>query len=293
MAINYVKGQILADNLERDGINLSFSNANIGINTLNPTSALEVVGNITVGNVVIPNVGNVTVGNVNINNLAEPLVNSDAATKFYIDQAIANVGGGQIGNLILMGTNAQGALISNAVTLTANTYVTDGIALLNQVLGKLVPPAPPAFPASQSLTISSVSSYRMANITQVNNTANSLTVAAGATVTTARRAATYATNTISTAGPGDSGTISLFRNGSNIANVTLESQCQPHSQWNLQQQSCNHQQHGLQQCQCQYHSRILVCVQRGSVGQQRTGRLERSNHNRFCRRQHQCGQLVL
>jgi hypothetical protein len=224
MAINYVKGQILADNLERDGIDLSFSNANIGINTLSPTASLEVAGNVKVGNVIISNIGNISAGNVNINNLEEPFANSDAATKFYVDSSILSVG---TGNLILMGTNAQGAFISNAVTLTANTYVTDGIALLNQVLGKLVPPSPPLFPASQSLSISSTSSYRMANITQINNTANSLTVAPGATVSTTRRAATYTTNTISTAGPGDSGTISLFRNGSNIANVTLNPNASP------------------------------------------------------------------
>jgi hypothetical protein len=61
----------------------------------------------------------------------------------------------------------------------------------------------------------------MANIVQVNNTANSLTVAAGATVATVRRAASYATTTIATAGPGDSGTVTAFRNGLAVGNVAL------------------------------------------------------------------------
>ena len=190
-------------------------------------TTLSATGNILTGNIINPAVGNISVGNVNINDLVNPVANSDAATKFYVDQAVGSVSGNVLGNLIQMGTNSQGALVSNAVTLTTATSVTNGIALLNQVLGKLVPPAPPTFPASQSLAIASVSSYRMANITQVNNTANSLTVAAGATVSTVRRAATYTTNTISTAGPGDSGTISLFRNGSNIANVTLNPNASP------------------------------------------------------------------
>jgi hypothetical protein len=227
MAVNYIQGQILANVLQRDGLDISIANANVGIGTASPAAKLEVAGNVKVGNIVISNVGNISAGNVNINNLATPVANSDATTKLYVDLAVGNVSGNVLGNLIQMGTNSQGALVSNAVTLTTTTSVTNGITLLNQVLGKLVPPAPPTFPASQSLAISSVSSYRMANITQVNNTANSLTVAAGATVSTARRAATYATNTISTAGPGDSGTISLFRNGSNIANVTLNPNASP------------------------------------------------------------------
>lgn len=227
MAVNYIQGQILANVLQRDGLDISIANANVGIGTASPAAKLEVTGNVKVGNIIISNVGNISAGNVNINNLATPVANADAVTKLYVDQIVGNVSGNILGNLIQMGTNSQGALISNAVTLTTTTSVTNGITLLNQVLGKLVPPAPPTFPASQSLAISSVSSYRMANITQVNNTANSLTVAAGATVSTARRAATYATNTISTAGPGDSGTISLFRNGSNIANVTLNPNASP------------------------------------------------------------------
>jgi hypothetical protein len=34
MAVNYVKGQILSSILERDGIDISIANANVGINTM-------------------------------------------------------------------------------------------------------------------------------------------------------------------------------------------------------------------------------------------------------------------
>jgi hypothetical protein len=115
MSINYVKGQILSSNLERDGIDLSISNANVGINTLSPASTLEVVGDITVGNVVISNIGNITVGNVNINNLAEPFANTDAATKFYVDSVSGNITG--IGNLQVNDTTIT------AVTANANISI--------------------------------------------------------------------------------------------------------------------------------------------------------------------------
>ena len=242
MAVNYVKGQILSSILERDGNSLSIvdtanstptlyidvANSQIGINTDSPASALEIAGVVTVGNVIISNVGNISAGNVNINNLLDPIANSDAATKFYVDAQTGNVSANVIGNLIQLGTNSQGALISNAVTLTTGTSVTNGIALLNQVLGKLVPPSPSNFPGGQTLTISSLSTYRMANITQTDNTPGAnKSVAAGATVTSVRRAATYATNTIATVGPGDTGTITAVRNGANVGNVTLNTNASP------------------------------------------------------------------
>jgi hypothetical protein len=228
MSINYVKGQILSSNLERDGIDLSISNANVGINTVTPGSALEVVGDITVGNVVISNIGNISAGNVNINNLAAPVANSDATTKFYVDQAVGNVSGDVIGNAIILGTPSAGNLISNAVTLTANTYITDGMVQINTVLGKLVPPSPSNFPGGQTLSIASLSTYRMANIVQTDNTPGAnKSVAAGATVTSVRRAATYSTNTISTVGPGDSGTITAVRNGADVGTVTLNTNASP------------------------------------------------------------------
>jgi len=73
MAVNYVKGQILSGILERDGIDISIANANVGINTITPTVALDVNGNIQANNLSIVNnisantaniTGNVVVGNV-------------------------------------------------------------------------------------------------------------------------------------------------------------------------------------------------------------------------------------
>jgi hypothetical protein len=229
MGISFVAGSMLNSDLVRD-TNLSFNgnilyldvgNNRVGINTSAPSSALDVAGNITVGNIRIPNVGNISAGNVYINNLQNPVQNQDAATKLYVDQNTGNITANVVGNVIQLGTNSQGALVSNATTLTTTTTVTNGIALLNQVLGKLVPPAPPTFPNSTTLSISGVASYRMANITQVNNTGNSLTVSAGATVANVLRASSYTTNTITNSGPGDAGTVRAYRNGSAVGNVTL------------------------------------------------------------------------
>jgi hypothetical protein len=135
MAVNYVKGQILSSNLERDGIDLSISNANVGINTVSPSSTLEVAGIFTVGNVTISNIGNISAGNVNINNLAEPVANADATTKFYVDQTIGNVAGNVTGNVIPLGTPTDGSLTTNVAYTgwTTATFVTDGLDDLNQV----------------------------------------------------------------------------------------------------------------------------------------------------------------
>jgi hypothetical protein len=73
MAVNYVKGQILSGILERDGLDISIANANVGINTITPTVALDVNGNIQANNLSIANnisantaniTGNVIVGNI-------------------------------------------------------------------------------------------------------------------------------------------------------------------------------------------------------------------------------------
>ncbi len=91
-------------------------------------NGLDVVGNITTGNItisvdtisglaniVLAPVGNVDVSNVNIGNLAEPGANSDAATKFYVDSVTGNISG--IGNLTVTDTTI------GTVAANANIYI--------------------------------------------------------------------------------------------------------------------------------------------------------------------------
>jgi len=127
-----------------------------------------------------------------------------------------------IGNAITLGTNTAGQLASNAVTLTSSTSITNSIAQLNFVLGKLVPTAPNNFPGGQSLTISTLSTYRMCNFVQTDNTVGAnKSVAAGTSVSNVRRATTYTTSTIANVGPGDLGTVTSYRNNVAVGNVAL------------------------------------------------------------------------
>jgi hypothetical protein len=133
-----------------------------------------------------------------------------------------NISGSLSGNSIVLGANTAGLLVSNAVTMTETTYITNGIAQLNQVLGKLVPASPPNFPgAYRAITISSlVGPYRMANFTQQDNSSNSRTVAGG-TSTTVLRSSSYTTSTIINVGPGDSGTLTVYKNNVSSGARTL------------------------------------------------------------------------
>ena len=240
MAINYIQGQILSGTLQRDGKSLAVINSansapilfldvannQVGINTATPGAALTVAGNIVVGNVVISNIGNINAGVHYINNVIDPVQNQDAATKNYVDQQI---GSAVVGNTINMGTPSAGNLVSNAVVLTSNTSVTNGIAELNYVLGKLVPVSPPNFPASQSLTMTTATTTaRMCSgFTQPDNTATGGKAVAANTVVAATRTGSYTTNTIAAAGPGDSGTLTAYRNGVAVGNVTFNAMALP------------------------------------------------------------------
>jgi hypothetical protein len=188
-------------------------NANIATFTgtgANISGTLNVTGESVLPDIVAGNITSGTNANVNIEPNGTGLV------------VIANTAGGA--TAIAMGDPTQGNLTSNAVVLTNASSVSNAIAQLNVVLGKLVPAAPPDFPASQSISVQSLSTYRMANFTQTDNTPGAnKNVVGGTTVTTVRRSATYTTGNITTAGPGDSGTIAVKKNGADAGNVTLTS----------------------------------------------------------------------
>jgi hypothetical protein len=145
MAISRIAGQMLQTVLERDGVDLSFANANVGINTVSPNSEFEVVGDITVGNIVISNIGNISAGNVNINNLAEPTANTDAATKFYVDTVSGNITG--IGNLQVTDTTIQTVAANANINIQTNgtgIFVIEGTAGFVMPVGNTVQRPSPA-----------------------------------------------------------------------------------------------------------------------------------------------------
>lgn len=119
---------------------------------------------------------------------------------------------------IALGNPTTGSLTDNNPAITSwttSTKVVDAVDRLNEILGKLVPSVPPSYPNSQSLTISGTTNYRIAVAqgSQITNGNSGSTVAAGTTVSTLR-ANTFSTPTITGSGPGDSGTLSVTRNGS-------------------------------------------------------------------------------
>ena len=226
---NVTGAYILGNGSQLTGLvtdSISNGTSNVSIASVNGNITLSSAGNANV--LVVTGTGSNIAGTLNVSGTASLPNIISTATDGNITFApngsgvvvIAGTEGGAVG--IEMGTPTQGALISNAVTMTTATSVTNGIALLNNILGKLVPPSPPTFPNGTTLVIQSLSTYRMTNFTQTDNTPGAnKSVAAGTTVTTTRRASSYTTNTISTVGPGDSGTVSARLNGANAGGVTL------------------------------------------------------------------------
>jgi hypothetical protein len=220
MAIGRVSGTMLKDNLTRNGVDLildtnltyfDVNNRRVGINTTLPGNVLTVNGNATVSSIF---------SNTYYWGNGSPFITSS-----YGNTEVASYLTVYSGNLenATLGANTVGSLISNAVTLTSSTTLTNGIAQLNKVLGKLVPASPGNFPNAATLSINSVTNYRMAffpSNLQTDNTSSSRSAAAGTTIS-ALRVASYTTNTLTRQGPGDSGTVTVYKNGVSVGSRAL------------------------------------------------------------------------
>ena len=211
---------------------------NIGGGNLVTGGVVTATGNITGANIITGGIvsatGNISGGNLSITgtstlpNIVGANITTASNANLNIEPngtglvVIANTAGGA--TAIAMGDPTQGNLVSNAVTLSNSSSVSNAIAQLNLVLGKLVPASPPNFPASQTISIQTLSTYRMANYVQTDNTPGAnKSVAGGTTVTNVRRASSYTTGNITVAGPGDTGTITAYLNGANAGSRTLTS----------------------------------------------------------------------
>lgn len=137
-----------------------------------------------------------------------------------------NISSSLSGNNIILGQNTAGLLVSNAVTLTTSTSITNGIAEMNQILGKLVPASPATFPGNYgSLSITGlVGPYLMANFTQQDNTGLATSpVVSGGTSVSPLRTSSYTTSTIYLINtlPGD--VMSVYKNNAISGTRTMSS----------------------------------------------------------------------
>lgn len=244
MAISRIPGYSLLSDLDRQGVDLQFTtngttltyldfaNFRFGVNTTTPRAPLDVVGNVHLGNISIyGNTISSDTGAIYLGTTANLIISGGTNKNVLYTDGSGNLSWGNIvqllgpsqfdGNNIILGSNTQGSLVSNAVTMTMNTAVTDSIAMLNQVLGKLVPPSPPPFPNNTTLVINGLSTYRMCNFTQTNNTGNSYVVSGGTTVNNILRSSGYSTNTISNVGSGNTGNLTAYLNGVSAGTVAL------------------------------------------------------------------------
>jgi len=212
-----------------------YTNAQPYITSVGTLSNLSVSGTSYLGNLVI-NGNTITsnTGKISLGTISNVQVTGGNAYDLVYTDGNGNLSFGNLnslsgldaftGNNITLGSNTAPALKSNAVTLTTTTSVTDAIAELNFVLGKLVPPSPPPFPGASTLSLSTATTTAlMTNFTQTDNSGWGNLSVAGGTSVSATRVNTYSAGTITSVGPGDSGTVTAYFNGVAAGSRTMTS----------------------------------------------------------------------
>jgi hypothetical protein len=142
---------------------------------------------------------------------ADPQVANDVVTLEYLQA--------QNGMDFQLGTPTDNGLSDGAVPLTSTTTVTNAVDALNEILGKLVPPAPTNFPGGQTLSITGAGSALLASGAVPNNTGTTVPTTAGnavsrITATTASSSVIGDNGSTGFVGPGNSGTVTAVVNGS-------------------------------------------------------------------------------
>ena len=165
------------------------------------------------GNAIISNTGIINFGSINNLQVA-------GGSSGY---AVTTNGTGTLSfsaaNVIVLGSNSSGQLVSNAVSLTSTTDVTDAIAQLNAILGKLTPASPPNFPATTLTQSTGTVSGLMTNFAQTDNSGWGNLSVTGGTAVNATRSAVFATSTVTNSGTTTTGgNIQLYINGTVIGN---------------------------------------------------------------------------
>jgi len=143
---------------------------------------------------------NVSVSSNRVVDVLDPINPQDAVTKIFLENAVSNITGG------------VGVTLSDVQNLINSAL--DTISLLT-------PQSPPQF-ATKVLSVTSLSSYRITDFTQTNNTLTSISASPGSVVNNVTRSQNFYTNTLSEAGPGNSGTINVYKNGTITSTKLLD-----------------------------------------------------------------------
>jgi hypothetical protein len=146
----------------------------------------------TGADLVLASAGNVSVSDQRVVDVQDPVDPQDAVTKKYLDDLLGSLQSGSISDI-------------------------------NELLSKLIPPPPPKL-STFTITLTGTAAYRITDFVQVDNTGTGLTANPGDVVPRVLRNNDFSLNALSQVGPGDTGTVSIVRNGTVTASVDLTSE---------------------------------------------------------------------